>query len=262
MLSCCVFSNWILAQDTSLIKIDSISVEAELITVDKLQNLYVFTKNNELIKYNPAGKVLFKYQSENFDQPSSIDVSNPLRPFLYYADYAKAIALDRTLSELYQYDLSDYDLDTKLTAPALGNGIWLYTWAGQLKKYNQQGKLEIESNNISTILSNDFDPEQLFITESNIILHQPQEGTYLFDRYGQFLKKLPIIYQNEISIVDQWLIHFDKKNHQLQFYHLGHSRASKLELPHFSQPILQVNKINQHIFIRTAPQVFILNYVK
>lgn len=262
IVSCCLLGNAVFAQDTSLILVDSLPIASEFMTVDKLQNIYIFTKKNQFIKYNSAGKMLFQYESENFDQPSSIDVSNPLRPFLCFVDYAKAMTLDRTLSELYQYNLSDYDLDMKLAAPALDNGIWLYTWTGQFKKYSQQGKLEVESNNISSVFSNDFEPEQLFITERNIILHQAEKGTYIFDRYGQFLKKLPIIYSGEISIIDEWLIHFDKENNTLQFYHLEHSRASSLELPPFSHPILQVNKINQRIFIRTAPQVFILDYVK
>ncbi len=116
------------AQDTSLVFVDSLHIDAEYVTTDNLQNIYALTANNQLTKYNEKGKRLFTYNNEIYGMPSSIDVSNPLRPFLYFKDFSKGIVLDRTLTELYEYDLSIFDVNSLISvaAPSPDNGIWLF----------------------------------------------------------------------------------------------------------------------------------------
>ena len=146
------------AQDTSYQLITEIKTSVEYFTTDALKNVYIFNSDNILQKYNVKGKLLFEYDQQNYGTASYIDASNPLRILVYYEEYLTATVLDRTLSELYVFNLKDYDIfQAQAITGANDNGIWFYDeWSFQLKKISQQGKIERTSDDFSQIFSEIF----------------------------------------------------------------------------------------------------------
>lgn len=248
------------AQDTTLVFQDSIDIQAEYITTDQLQNLYVLTSDNQIFKYNSRGQLLFKYNNENYGKPSSIDVSNPLRPFLYFKDYLKAIVLDRTLNEIYEYDLSIFGVEAivSVAAPSPDNGIWLFEDVSfKLKKFNGQGQLLYESNDITQMSGETIEPDQLIFYNNQIYLHQKNAVTLLFDRFGRFEEVLALETTSEIQLENDWISTFDLTNDQLHFYHFNPSIEKELELPILKNPIEQALKSGNLIFLRTEQTIYI-----
>jgi hypothetical protein len=251
------------AQDTTLVFQDSVLVQAEYITTDKLQNLYVLTPDNQIFKYNSKGQLLFKYNNENYGKPSSIDVSNPLRPFLYLNDYLKAIVLDRTMNELYEYDLSLFNVDAivSVAAPSPDNGIWLFEDASfKIKKFSAQGQLLYESNDITQTSGIAIEPHQIIFHNNKIYLHQKETTILVFDRFGQFIEELSIETLNEIQIENEWIITHETAKNKLTFQHFNPSVKEKLILPELKSPVLQAIKSGNLIFLRMADQVLVYRF--
>lgn len=251
------------AQDTTLVFQDSIAIQAEYITTDKLQNLYVLTPDNQIFKYNSDGDLLFKYNNENYGKPSSIDVSNPLRPFLYFKDYLKAIVLDRTMNELYEYDLNLFNVDVivSVAAPSPDNGIWLFEDASfKIKKFSAQGQLLYESNDITQTSGIAIEPNQIIFHNNKIYLHQKGNTILVFDRFGQFIEELSIETTSEVQVENDWIIAYETTQNQLTFQHFNPSREEKLLLPQLKSPILQAVKSGNLIFLSMADQVLVYRF--
>jgi len=249
-------------KDTTFILLNNFAIQAEYITVDKLQNIYVLTPDNQLLKHNSSGQLLFKYNNETYGKPSAIDVSNPLRPFLYFKDYLKGIVLDRTLNELYEYDLNLFGVDAivSVAAPSPDNGLWLFDDIQfKLKKYSQQGQLLYESNDISQLIGKGIEPNHIIVKEDKIIL-QEEKKIYFFDRFGQFSFEIEQTNSSQTQIEGNWLIGFQEDTNQLIFSLSLASKIIKVNLPKLNTPSLQTIKSGSLIFIRTNEKIFIYRY--
>src|SRR5437016_5395291 len=87
-----VILNWVL--------FTLLNINATFLTTDYLQNAYVITSQNSLVKIDSAGNILFTYNQNRFGQLNFVDVTNPLKLILSYPDYQTVVMLDNTLSEV------------------------------------------------------------------------------------------------------------------------------------------------------------------
>lgn len=241
-------------------QVTQISVAATQITSDPLQNLYLLTANGELQKYNTKGQLLFKYNNQNLGAPAHIDATNPLRILLHYPDYLTTIVLDRTLNELYVYNLLNYgfnQVNAITTSP--DNGLWLYDeWTYQFKKINQHGETVISSNDLSQVLNVQLAPSQILFQNNNIYLCDEEEGIFVFDFYGQFLAKIPLIGIHNLQIQGAKITYLE--NQQLKIFNLLKSTTTIFSLPTLSQPLQALRIEEKHLFLLTNNSVFIFNF--
>ena len=108
------------------IVIDSIAVEAdEYIGFDGFKN-YFYIKNNVLFKKND--QKTFQYQNLSLGKISKVDILNPLKVLVFYANFNTVVLLDSQLNEIEKFNFSDYD--TPIMASAVGvsgqNKLWIY----------------------------------------------------------------------------------------------------------------------------------------
>jgi len=107
--------------------IKSLPIEALLITSDKLQQLYVVTSKNDLIKYNSKGEELFRYSNNTLGELKHVDVTDPFNVLLYYPEFLTVLTLNRTLNPTGEFVLFDLNvLDVQSVALSNDNNIWLY----------------------------------------------------------------------------------------------------------------------------------------
>ena len=67
--------------------------------VDNLDNVYLITENNQLKKLNEHGDSVAVFNDVKlYGNPSSIDVTNPLKTLLYYKNFSTVVVLDRLLT--------------------------------------------------------------------------------------------------------------------------------------------------------------------
>jgi hypothetical protein len=238
------------AQDTNFTLVKIIQEPTDFIATDHLQNLYLATQNGEIQKYNAKGELLFKYNNDNYGKPNLIDASSPLRVLVHYAEYLTTIVLDRTLSELYIYNLADYGFSqVNILTTAPDNGLWLYDeWAYQIKKINQQGETVVASNDLSQVLGFQIVPTQIIFQNNHVYLQDKINGVFVFDAYGQFLEKITFDQVDKISIRENQLSYY--KNKEIHFYHLVKKIKLSKAIP-MDFPAVDAKQENNLLFIDT-----------
>lgn len=170
-----------IAQQVPLTRNDTISVpKGSAITTDNLENLYVITPTNDIIKYSRAGKKLATANFKVLGNISSIDVTNPFEIYVFYRDQNKIVFLDNLLNSRGEVDMEDIGVSQiACMGRSSDNQIWLFDMADlKLKKYSKDLKLVIESASFSTFsIGSDINPVMIrdinsavFILDQNMVL--------------------------------------------------------------------------------------------
>lgn len=210
-----------------------LDVAAKYFTTDKLQNIYVVNKRNDLIKYNSKGEVLFEFNNNFMGTLGLVDATDPFNILLYYPEYLTIVSLDRTLSKTGQFNL--YELDVALVK-AVGmsndNNVWIYDPATfKLKKINRAGTVLVESDNVTAIVNADTEVDPNFILEREnwVYVNVPAEGILVFDNFGQFAKTLPFKNLSEFQVMADQIVFIE--NNQLHLYHQKSLFTKSIALP-------------------------------
>lgn len=209
----------------------SIPVDAQYWTTDKLGQIYVLDQNQELIKFNNQGRPVFRYSNSTLGHLAQMDVTNPFSILLFYPDFATVIILDRTLSEIGEFNLLDLDIiDVTAVGASNDNNVWLYdpvNW--RLKKIDHQGRMLQQSDDLSQVLDRGLLVRFILERGNQVFLNDPEQGIFIFDLYGKFLNRLPIKGLDAFQIMGEQLIF--QHDGQLEAYHLRSLDRRILKLP-------------------------------
>ena len=164
-------------------------------TVDNLNNIYIINSTNQLKKINADGDSMAVFNDvKKFGQLSYIDVSNPLKPLIYYRDFATIVVLDRYLNIRNTIDLRKQNIfSVKAIGQSYDNKIWLYDEQdNKLKKIDEDGKVLLETPDFRLLFEKIPSPQSLFDHDKYVYLYDLQLGVYVFDYYGSFKNKILI----------------------------------------------------------------------
>ena len=213
-----MFINFSTAQtvDSNSIRlVQDLPIASSFFSTDKLGQFYIVNEDEQLIKYSSNGDSLFQFNNHQNGELALVDPTDPFNVLLYYPEFMKVVTLDRTLSPTSEYDL--YDLDI-VDVPAIGmsndNNIWIYdNTSFTLKKINRNGKLVVESENLSFQLQTWLQPTFILERGNFVFVNDPFQGIFIFDLFGKYIKTLEfkgledfqvendnIIYQHESSL--------------------------------------------------------------
>ncbi|MEL6720508.1 MAG: hypothetical protein AAFP82_17510, partial [Bacteroidota bacterium] len=140
--------------------IQSIPTAAKSIHLDQLHQLYFVTLDNRLLKIDAKGEQQFEYSNSLLGDITLVDVTDPLNIAIYYADYQTLVLLDRNLTELQIISLFELGFG-QVTAIGISNNqnIWLYDENDfKLKRINRQGKVVLESGDLSMNIGQSIQP--------------------------------------------------------------------------------------------------------
>lgn len=170
---------------------DSISIpKGSFITTDNLENLFVVTPTNDLIKYDKDGNKLATANFKVLGNISSVDASNPFEIYVFYRDQNRIIFLDNLLNLRGECDMESIGVSQiACVARSFDNQIWLFDAADQkLKKYSKDLKIISESapwNSLS--IQNTINPVQIKdIGNTVLILNNNQ--VLEFDIFANYSK--------------------------------------------------------------------------
>ncbi len=212
-----------------------IKTDANYITSDKLQQCYVVTPKNELIKYNSEGTVLFRFNNNTLGDLKWVDVTDPFNLLLFYPEYLTVITLDRTLNKTGEYQLFDLNIvEINAIAMANDNNLWLFDQtSARITKVNRQGKVLSESGNQNLLLGSRLQPN--FMMEHNNLLYvnDPKKGVLVFDNFATYMKTIPIKELQRFQILalpsGQHLI-FEEEG-KMHAFHLKSLLTEQVKLP-------------------------------
>lgn len=198
------------AQQTTSVSIDSSFVllrtyhgDITEAAMDNLGSLYIVSSTGQIKKINAAGDSVAVYnQVRNFGKIFTLDVSNPLKVLLFYKDFSSVVVLDRFLTNITTIDLKKFSI---LQPAAIGlsydNNIWVYDeYDNKLKKIDEQGKLLLETTDFRSVFNQSITPQKIINDNGLVYLADTAAGIFVFDNYGSFKRKIPLLHWQNIAI--------------------------------------------------------------
>jgi hypothetical protein len=242
----------------------TLTAKARQIYADHLGQFYLITQKNELIKYSPQGKELFRYSDLRYGRLTYVDVSNPMQLLLFYGDFNYLVQLERTLTGSGFLNLQElgYPIVSAVASAADGN-IWLFDdFNSRLIKVDRRGKKLLESASIPLLLGRR--PEINYLKESGEKIYALEEGKLqVFDLFGQWIREIRLP-AKEMQFVN---LHTDRilfgNGQKLTIQSLTdpmnlRERYLPPGLPEFRQIALT----KEHFFILTSKEVKAYGYGK
>jgi len=196
----------------NVISVDGITDAA----LDPHGNLYLSTVDGSILKFDTHYQKMMTFASNDVSPITSLDVSFNFRIFGFYKNHQSYILLDRNFMTLNEIRLDPGLIENAVTASySSDNMIWIFDETDfSLKKLNPT----LNQLVINTRLPLLFDIEtysilQLEEYQNRIYLNNAGDGIYVFDQFGNFLKKLRIstyhifnIFNERIFFIDTALI--------------------------------------------------------
>lgn len=215
----------------SLRLIKSIPMQARMMTVDELGNVYVVRQDNALLRYNPQGDSSGYYGSIQNGQIGQVDATNPLRIVLYYPAYQHIVLLDKMLSPKNELDLKKLHMySTAYVASAADGDLWVYDgFNARLIKVSEQLDISAQSNDLRQQAERA--PQPSFIVERNrkVYICDTAQGIFTFDQYGSYINTLSIYGARYLQVIGSQLVY--RNGDTLHSFDMKTVRDKELALP-------------------------------
>jgi len=162
--------------------------------VDRFDDLYTLSPDDEVIKYDNKGKQLFNYTNTLRGNITHLDVSNPQNVLAYMEGQGVLLLLDNTLAELTTISLYDLGyLDVGMVAAANDGNYWLYDRVNfQLVKIDGQGTELLRSLRLTDYNLSDFDPLYLLERNNKVYLSTSSGQLLIWDNLAQYDKHIDL----------------------------------------------------------------------
>lgn len=243
------------AQLKQVAQIDTI---AKSVYADNLDNVYLLSDRDELLKYDAKGKLRWRYSNNRFGKLHSVDVSDPLRVVLFYADFQQVVVLNNNLNEITSYSFAkNSNLLVSVVASGNNNSLWIFDRAANaLIKLSSNFTEDVRSTNLFQLFDEVVDAKQMAASDQYVFLQRKNEGVLQFDRFAGYVRELPIDSLSDFNITSNVIAYL--KGNDLVRYHPTTFESSKQKLP-VSLPIRQVAVGNKLIAVLTEKAVFLLS---
>lgn len=236
----------------------TIETTATDFTVDNLQNVYLLTAENEVVKYSPDGIEEYRYPNKTLGKIGTIDATNPFQIMLFFPDYQNVLLLDRTLGLTGQFNLFRLGLfEVTAVAMASDNRLWVYDdMSFRLKKVNEEGEVSVESTDLSLALGRSIHPRFMMEKNQTVYMSDPEVGILVFDVFGQYVKTIDLKGITDFQVLGHQL-YFMKKN-ELKSFHLEALLEKTITLPEgIKEPgKVRVNTNRLYVMVKEGVKVF------
>ncbi len=224
------FSSTAMSQQ-KFIEVGRIPCQASMITADHMGHLYTI-EGSTLNCRDSSGIVLYSYSDLNNGTLSYADVTDPLKIILFSSDFSTLSFLDQKLTikgspmHLQSMGVSN----GTLACNSYESGFWIYDASLiQLLRFNKQAIQEQNTENISSLTGVEIHPCFLAELDNVVYLCDTAAGILMFDRYGGYLKTLPIKRVRSIQGAGEHLIFCTDK--ELIAYKTNDHTLTALPLP-------------------------------
>lgn len=182
--------------------------------VDNLDNLYIISSTGQVKKFGPKGDSIGVFNGiRNYGKLTAIDVTNPLKPLLFYKDFSNVVVLDRFLANRISLNLRKFNI---LQPSAIGlsydNNIWVFDqYDNKLKKIDESGNLLSQTDDFRSLFSQSFAPQKIINDDGFVYLADSTSGIFVFDNYGTYKRKILLKNWNAIDISSGRVVRLSKE---------------------------------------------------
>lgn len=170
--------------------IQKIPIQGKLMATDHLLNSYVVTTDNEVVKFSPAGKELYRYSHFDLGDIGYIQARDPFNLLILYQESQVAEILDERLDPISSFDLFRSETP-RIRVAALSRfpgEVWIYDESNfRLKRLNASGGVVFESVDLSNLLGMENKPITFMLDAGNVLLGEAGGSLYVFDSMGNYI---------------------------------------------------------------------------
>lgn len=203
----------------------------EVVSMDRLGNVYVADRKNNLRKYDATGKLVTTFSPPGTGHIALIEAWNPAKILLFYDDQQKIIFLDRFLTPVATTRLSDYvDGLIKTASFSTDNKIWAFNESNfSLHKLDLQYPEASRAVPLDLMLNKQqYDIRLVREYQNNVYLVDRLSGIYVFDNLGNYQKKLPFTGLTYVGFQGDELYYLS--GGKIHFFHLYTLQQRTMEL--------------------------------
>lgn len=204
-----------------------LEVSAQHFLLDEMGFFYLINSRS-IEKVDQQGQILFRTSDLPFGAIDYMDVTNPLKPFVYYKAQNKIVVYDNTLSRQGEaVDLFElFNGQIECVAGARGDAYWLWDAANaELIRTDQQFKKTLSSGNLSILLQEEIHPVQMLERGDYVYVVDESNGIFVFDLFGRYKTRYRVQPRGHIESWDNHLA-FLKDEHIEVFWSDGVSYSS------------------------------------
>lgn len=189
--------------------IKTISIDAKDLQTDRLGNMYVVSKTNQLYKYNQDGKLLSTLNYKYLGNITHVDATNPLEIYVFYKELNLVVFLDNNLAYRGEMRLADVGIGQAVAvARSFDNGLWAFDLADlQLKKMDKDGGNQQASGNIRQYINGESAVTYLYDNDNRVFVNDSANGILVFDVFATYVKTIPIKGCNEMKVIENELFY-------------------------------------------------------
>ena len=236
--------------DSAFQFLKTISGNFSYFNVDNLDNIYLITNTNQLKKLNANGDSVAAFNDvKRYGNPSSIDVTNPLKVLLYYKNYSTVVVLDRLLTVRNTINFRKQNIfSVNSICLSYDNNIWIFDEEDyKLKKIDEEGKMLFETTGWRLLFDSVPSPTQLIDRDNFVYIYDPEKGFYIFDYYGSFKNRLAFLNWTNVEVNGKTMYGFG--NNKLYSYELKSLNLKEYKLPDFFGNFTSIKAMNGKIYL-------------
>ncbi len=214
-----------------------IAKDVSFYKVDEIGNVYYVDKLNTLTKYEANVPRYIKYADVKSGKIHSIDVSNPLRVVVFYADQFIVKFLDVNLTEINSFKIKDVYPEgwIRLVCSSNNNGLWMYDeLTRKLIKVGEQLITQFQTGDLYLVTRKKINPNFMLEYGDELFLNDPKIGLMVFDLFGGYKKTIQIQSSSNVQFNKDELFYVNK-NHWLKYSNFKTDTLleinSQLEMP-------------------------------
>jgi len=234
----------------------SIPVQATYFTTDNLGNIYL-SNGDEVFKYDENNELQHSFSNKLFGEITSMDVSNPLKIVMFYANLSQVVFLDNMLGiQGTAIPLEQHGLEQViLVCSSHDNGLWVYDMnTFQLIWLDREFKVQQESGDINQLLGAELKPNYLSERNNWVYLNDPALGILVFDVYGTYYKTIPLKGLKEFQVRDD-AIYYQKEKEFFSF-NMKTLYETSITLPDTVIKQVRIEKQNLLVLTDTALKIY------
>lgn len=169
------------------------SVSCSRFRVDDLSYIYTVDQNS-VTKYTRQGKLEFVYSRMDLGKTGQLDVSDPLRPLVFFPETGTLVALDNTLSEQRVLRLWEGQFGMpEWVASGVNQEFWVYDGLNkEIIRIDERMNRRSTTGYLPAVTGHD--PEIVGLAERHekLIIADRKHGLWIFDRFGTYVRSVPI----------------------------------------------------------------------
>jgi hypothetical protein len=245
--------------DSGFTLIKTIPIEAKDIQTDRLGNLYIVSKTNQLYKYGANGKLLSTLNYKYLGNITHVDATNPMEIYVFYKELNMVVFLDNNLAYRGEMKLGDFGIgQAAAICRSFDNGIWVFDLGDmQLKKMDKNGENLQTTGNIRQYVSQP--SAVLFLNDNNekVFVNDSANGVLIFNIFGTYTKTLPIKGCTELKVINNEVYYWQAQ--QLKKYRLQSFDIQTFALPDAGQ-VLDVSIEKNRVYLLESAEVSIYGF--